>query len=45
MTDRGWIFSKHKQTNHFYDGNIPYEFHLNLAYTVYTEFKYLLNDD
>jgi (p)ppGpp synthase/HD superfamily hydrolase len=27
-----WIIDRHKETNHFYDKNLPYEFHLNLVY-------------
>jgi len=33
----------HADTNHFYDGNLPYGFHLKLSGNVGKEFKHLLN--
>lgn len=40
-----WIISQHKNTNHFYDDLIPYEFHLKMVVNVFEDFKYLLPKD
>ena len=37
-----WIIQQHKDTNHFYDAYLPYEFHLKMAVNVYEDFKHLL---
>lgn len=37
-----WIIKQHKDTNHFYDTYLPYEFHLKMVANVYEDFKYLL---
>lgn len=37
-----WCIEKHKETNHYYDKYIPYEFHLRMVNQVYKDFKYLL---
>lgn len=39
-----WITQQHKNTNHFYDTYLPYEFHLNMAANVFEDFKHLLDD-
>lgn len=44
MNTREWIFNQHRNTNHRYDGYLPYEFHLRMAYKVFEEFEYLLDD-
>jgi len=35
----------HADTNHFYDGNLPYGFHLKLSENVGAEFAHLLKSD
>lgn len=40
----GWCCRKHSDTNHFYDGYIPYRFHLEMTYSVAKEFEYLLDN-
>ena len=42
--DIQWIVEQHRNTNHKYDIYLPYEFHLNMAYNVYEDFKHLLDD-
>lgn len=37
-----WVIKQHKDTNHFYDTYLPYEFHLKMVVNVYEDFKYLL---
>jgi (p)ppGpp synthase/HD superfamily hydrolase len=37
-----WIIQQHKDTNHFYDTYLPYEFHLKMVANVYEDFKHLL---
>lgn len=36
------IIEAHKKTNHFYDGYIPYEFHLMMALTIANRFIHLI---
>jgi len=36
------IIEAHKKTNHFYDGYIPYEFHLMMALTIGKRFIHLI---
>jgi (p)ppGpp synthase/HD superfamily hydrolase len=40
-----WCIDKHKETNHLYDGYIPYEFHLRMTHAVYNKFKHVLDDN
>jgi hypothetical protein len=40
-----WCFEQHSKTNHYYDGYLPYEFHLRIALRVYEDFKYLLDNE
>ena len=40
-----WIFEQHKNTNHFYDTYLPYEFHLRMVNVAGEEFIYLINED
>lgn len=37
-----WCINKHRQTNHFYDTYLPYEFHLRMVVKVFEDFKHLL---
>lgn len=37
-----WILKQHKDTNHWYDKYLPYEFHLKMVVNVYEDFKHLL---
>lgn len=39
-----YIFKQHRDTNHYYDAYLPYEFHLRMAHDVYEEFKDLLDN-
>jgi len=41
---RNWIISQHVSTNHMYDYNLPYGFHLKMVADVGKEFEYLLDD-
>lgn len=38
-----YAIQKHKDTNHFYDTYLPYEFHLRMVAQVAVDFKYLLS--
>lgn len=38
-----WVFKQHQDTNHLYDGYLPYQFHLKMCLGVYDQFKYLLD--
>ena len=42
MNNLEWIFKQHSDTNHYYDGYIPYKFHLKMTLQVYEDFKHLL---
>jgi len=37
-----WCIEQHKNTNHFYDTYLPYEFHLRMVAQVAVDFIYLL---
>lgn len=37
-----WCIDQHKNTNHFYDEYLPYEFHLRMVKQVAENFKYLI---
>jgi len=37
-----WIFNQHRNTNHKYDGYLPYEFHLKMVKNIGNQFFYLL---
>lgn len=37
-----WCIDKHKETNHFYDKYLPYEFHLRMVAQVAVDFIHLL---
>ena len=39
-----WCIDQHKNTNHFYDTYLPYEFHLRMVNQVAKDFQNLLND-
>lgn len=45
MNKVDWCINRHKETNHFYDVYLPYEFHLRMVYNVFSDFKYLLEFD
>ena len=36
-----WCIDKHRETNHFYDNYLPYEFHLRMVAQVCKDFAYL----
>lgn len=36
-----WCISQHRNTNHFYDTYLPYEFHLRMVVQVANDFKHL----
>lgn len=40
-----WIIQQHKDTNHFYDTYLPYEFHLKMVVNVAEDFKYLMKNN
>jgi (p)ppGpp synthase/HD superfamily hydrolase len=40
-----WIINQHKNTNHFYDGELPYSFHLKMVVNVFDDFKHLLPEN
>jgi (p)ppGpp synthase/HD superfamily hydrolase len=40
-----WIISQHKNTNHYYDNELPYSFHLKMVVNVFEDFKHLLPKD
>lgn len=37
-----WCIDRHRETNHYYDEYLPYEFHQRMVVQAYNEFKYLL---
>jgi (p)ppGpp synthase/HD superfamily hydrolase len=39
---REWCIEQHRNTNHFYDTYLPYEFHLRMVVQVCNDFKHLL---
>lgn len=39
-----WCIDQHRNTNHFYDTYLPYEFHLRMVNQVARDFKNLLDD-
>lgn len=39
-----WCIDQHKNTNHFYDTYLPYEFHLRMVNQVAKDFQNLLDD-
>jgi len=39
-----WCIDQHRNTNHFYDTYLPYEFHLRMVNQVGLKFKHLLDD-
>lgn len=40
-----WIIDQHKNTNHYYDNELPYSFHLKMVVNVYEDFKHLLPEN
>ena len=39
-----WCIDQHRNTNHFYDTYLPYEFHLRMVNQVAMDFRHLLDD-
>lgn len=44
MRTEEWIIEQHRNTNHFYDTYLPYEFHLRMVHQVFLDFNHLLDD-
>ena len=40
-----WCVLQHKNTNHYYDKYLPYEFHLRMVAQVYKDFEHILPKD
>ena len=40
-----WCIDRHRQTNHFYDQYLPYEFHLRMVYQVFKDYEHLLDNN
>jgi (p)ppGpp synthase/HD superfamily hydrolase len=40
-----WCVEQHKNTNHFYDKYLPYQFHLQMVVQAFEDFKHLLPKD
>lgn len=38
-----WCIEKHQETNHLYDGYLPYQFHLRMVAKVAKDFEHLLS--
>ena len=39
-----WCIDQHRNTNHFYDTYLPYEFHLRMVNQVAQDYRHLLDD-
>ena len=44
MNRQQWCIDQHKNTNHFYDTYLPYEFHLRMVNQVAMDYRHLLDD-
>ena len=44
-TKKQWCIDQHRNTNHFYDTYLPYEFHLRMVNQVAQDYKHLLDND
>jgi (p)ppGpp synthase/HD superfamily hydrolase len=44
MTKEQWCIDQHRNTNHWYDQYLPYEFHLRMVHQAAVDFKHLLDD-
>lgn len=44
LVPSSWCINKHRDTNHYYDQYLPYEFHLRMVDTVAEQFEHLLDD-
>lgn len=42
---QNWCIEQHKNTNHWYDQYLPYEFHLRMVVQAYEDFKHLLPEN
>lgn len=40
-----WCIEQHRETNHYYDKYLPYEFHLRMVVQAYHDFKHLLPEN
>lgn len=40
-----WAIEKHRDTNHFYDDNLPYDYHLSLAVKSAYRYRHLVGDN
>lgn len=40
-----YCIEKHRETNHYYDKYLPYEFHLRMVVQVANQFAHILNND
>lgn len=43
-TQQQWCIDQHRNTNHYYDTYLPYEFHLRMVHQAAVDFKHLLDD-
>ena len=39
-----WVIQQHENTNHKYDGYLPYQYHLNMVVYVFEKFKHLVEE-
>jgi (p)ppGpp synthase/HD superfamily hydrolase len=39
-----WVIQQHRNTNHFYDEYLPYEFHLRMVVQAFQDWKHLLSE-
>jgi (p)ppGpp synthase/HD superfamily hydrolase len=44
-TKKQWCIDQHRNTNHFYDTYLPYEFHLRMVNQVAQDYRHLLDND
>lgn len=42
---QNWCIEQHRNTNHWYDQYLPYEFHLRMVVQAYEDFKHLLPEN
>ncbi len=45
MSNITWCVEQHEKTNHRYEKEIPYRFHLDMTWLVYDQFKGLLDNE
>jgi (p)ppGpp synthase/HD superfamily hydrolase len=44
-TKKQWCIDQHRNTNHFYDTYLPYEFHLRMVNQVAQDYRHLVDND